>query len=102
MPKTRLPFSSSFVSDGAVIAASLFTDPPVFFGGEVVSPTRAELRGWFRQEDLSDFQPLAGSLQLVGSGRTLVIAPDTVPFDFEGCDFVAYRGGFSEAVTDSP
>jgi hypothetical protein len=94
--------AASFVGDGSIVAASVFIDPPVFFGAEVVSPTEAELRGWFTREDLSDFQELHGTLRLADGGRTLVIAPETAPFDIGGCDFVLYQGAFAALLAELP
>jgi dienelactone hydrolase len=94
---------AGFVGDGAIVAASVLRlGEPVFFGAEVISPTEAELRGWFTREDLSDFEPLDGRLRLADGGRALVIEPGTVPFDIDGCDFVAYRGALRATVAGSP
>lgn len=81
-----------------LLIASLFTDPPIFFGAEVKGPDKGDLVGWFTQEDLSDLVPIEGSVRLADDGRRLLIEPTESPFDVDGCDFLRYDGTFTGTV----
>ena len=92
-----------WISDGDIVVVQFlgFDNPPLFYGAGVTSPTSADLIGWFRTPDASDLTDSTGSMTLGESGRSLVIAPNAVPFQVETCDFVHYDGSLTEVVQPS-
>jgi hypothetical protein len=75
-----------------VVVELLGFTPSLFYGAGTTSPTTAELIGWYQKPDASDLHTAPGSLTLGGSGTTLEIVPDAVPFQVDNCDFVHYDG----------
>jgi hypothetical protein len=91
-----------WISDGDIVVVQFIGfDPPLFYGAGVTGPSSADLIGWFRKEDATDLTDSIGSMTLGESGRSLVIAPNDVPFQVETCDFVHYDGSLTEVVQPS-
>lgn len=89
-----------WISNGSIVVVDFqgFT-PGLFYGANVVSPTSAQLIGWYTQPDASDgVRNVPGDLTLSDGEGTLVVAPDTVPFQIDSCDFVRYQGTLSQVV----
>jgi hypothetical protein len=77
-------------------------DAPTFVAGTVTSARSADIVGWFTDaENLSDFTPLAGTIELSENGGTLTVSPMTPPFAIDGCDFVDYAGDFAFLIPPS-
>ncbi len=89
--------SALLLSDGHLVAISVGSDPLITFGGVASSATEATLLAYFVGSDLTP-QPLSGTIQLTDAGKTLVIAPSTVPtfnIGADGCTFDRYTGMFA-------
>jgi len=84
--------------DDIVIVDLIGFDPPLFYGAATTSPTTADLIGWFQTLDASDLHDAPGTLTLGDSGRTLLVAPNAVPFQIESCDFMRYDGTLTDVV----
>ena len=90
--------------DIVVIELLGFEPEFLFFGAEATSPTTADLFTWFTtpEPEPGDLNDTSGDVTLSDAGRTLVIAPDDVPFriitDETPCDFVRYQGAFTDLV----
>ena len=94
--------SALLLGDGSLVAVSVGSDPIITFGAVASSGTDATLIGYFVGTALTP-QPLSGTMQLTDDGKTLVIAPATVPsFNIggDGCTFDRYTGTFSGTFSD--
>jgi hypothetical protein len=88
-------------TDDLVLVELVGFTPRLFYGATTTSPTSADLIGWFTEPANPNDPPVVhnapGTLQLTTS-RTLVIAPNAVPFQIESCDFVRYEGSLTDVV----
>lgn len=89
------------LSNGSLVVAGISSTPVITFGAVVGSPTAATLIAYFVGDDLTP-QPISGTMELQDGGRSLVIDPDTSPFDIGGCSFDRYVGTFTQAFTSPP
>jgi hypothetical protein len=92
-----------WISNGQFVVVGFlgFPGDGLFYGAQVTSATAADLVGWFTKADASDLQASLGSLTLGSSGDTLVVAPNDVPFQVDGCDFARYDGVLTDVVQPS-
>lgn len=90
-----------WTSDGEFIVVEFLGgfDPPLFYGAEVDSPTAGTLIGWFEDPDATEINDAPGEIALEDSGATLIIAPDSVPFRIDRCNFTNYDGHLTEVVS---
>jgi len=87
--------SALFSGNGSVVGAAIGTTPVVTFFGTVESPTSAALFAYAFADDPIP-QPVTGVLLLQQGGTSLVIDPDTVPFNIGPCSFDRFDGSFTQ------
>jgi len=83
-----------FVGGSSGVMATALVDPFVAFGADVTLPTSADICEWATQPDWSDAQPASGTITLDATGTVLTIAPTTVLFTIDGCEFQRYAGTY--------
>ncbi len=95
----------TFFGDGMHLLVGLATDPIVFFGGTVVSPTQVSLEVWFTDPNTdpnSQDIPISGEISLSADHDVLQVVPSgEPPFTLDMCDFVAYQGMYVGQISPS-
>ncbi len=95
----------TFFGDGVHLLVGLATDPIVFFGGTVVSPTQVSLEVWFTDPNTdpnSQDIPISGEISLSADHDVLQVVPSgEPPFTLDMCDFVAYQGMYIGQISTS-
>lgn len=88
-----------FESNGTRLRVLLFR-PDFIIEADVVSATEATITTWAPTltPGEADRLPLSGSITLGADGRSLVIAPDSMPFTVSGCPFALYEGQLARVV----
>ncbi len=92
----------TLVGDGEQAVAAVATEPVVFLGGEVTSPTAVALFGSWLIDPSVDLELVEGTMELADDGQTLIIDPVGAPFAVDGCDFEEYVGVFAGTASPSP
>jgi hypothetical protein len=91
-----------FLGDGkGLVGVALGTEPDIItFAATRQSSTLATLQGWAIGTNAT-LEPVTGTVELQDGGRTLVIAPDSSPFNVQlpECTFDRYSGTFTAVLS---
>ncbi len=88
---------AAFTVSGKTIVVAVASGVPspaiVRFAAQRDTSTTANLTGW-STNNFQTTNPVAGRLELAGSGAQLIIFPNDPPFMIQGCNFTQYVGDY--------
>ncbi len=86
-------FSVSGTTVVVAITTGLANPAVVRFAAQRATANRADLTGW-SADNFQTVKPVAGQVELNGSGAELEVFPNDSPFMIQGCSFVQYLGAY--------